>query len=66
MLELKNFFTVSGASCVFKVPRSTLQYAIKRGELSVSTLGCGKQVLKLQDLDQWVKNPRSVGRKPNA
>lgn len=63
--QLKKYTTIAGAGELADVVEGTVRAAIKRKELKLHTTSCGRtQLLLVEDVKRWAKQPRKRGPKP--
>jgi hypothetical protein len=48
-------------ACKIKIPRQTLDSAVKRGAIASHPLGCGTTVVDLADVQRWAVTWRKKG-----
>ena len=49
---------------LLNVNRSTVNVAIRRGEIPTTELACGTRVVRVADVKKWSKQERKRGPKP--
>ncbi len=55
--NIDEYWTVGPAAAESGVAKTTLISAIKAGHIPVHTLGCGKEVVLLADIEEYKANP---------
>ena len=65
-VRVADYDTISNASKVCDIPRTTLRDAAHRGDVDTVTTYGGTVLVRIDSAYQWAKGPRPMGRPSNA